>query len=263
LCSGNDGLHRRVILRPGDQQAGAFKQTSCATSAGEVFLISNCSFQKSRAWRRAPALALSLACVGTLLACASNAPPPSAPLVPQASAATLPELLQRADVSAKEGRRELSRLQYREAARAHPTAAAPWSKLAEDYFESGDHGNAILAAQEVVQREPQNVVAHSVLTLSGLRVSNTALVALREQQSGVPGITREQALTLSRSLREALGETVLAPRIVEGGATAPMASRNKPPAASGSAAQAPAAAASGAAKAKAKSEPEPKPKPKP
>jgi tetratricopeptide (TPR) repeat protein len=227
-----------------------------------MFLSSNSYFQNANAWQRGPRwalnLALSVICVGALVACASSPPPAPTPVVAPASPATLPELMQRADASAKEGRRELSRLQYREAARAHPNSAAPWSKLAEDYFESGDHGNAILAAQEVVQREPQNVVAHSVLTLSGLRVSNTALVALREQQSGVPGITREQALALSRSLREALGETVLAPRIVEGagGGTGSTASRIKPAGANSGAGQAPAApaAAASAAKAKAKSE---------
>jgi tetratricopeptide (TPR) repeat protein len=160
-----------------------------------------------------------LVCV--LLAACANSPPPAPPPAASTPPSTLQDLMQRADASAKEGRRELSRLQYREAAKAYPNIAAPWSKLAEDYFESGDHGNAILAAQEVVQREPQNVVAQSVLTLSGLRVSNTALTALREQQSGVPGNTREQALALNRSLREALGETTLAPRIVDGTVGAP------------------------------------------
>jgi hypothetical protein len=86
------------------------------------------------------------------------------------------------------------------------------------------------------------------------------LAALREQQSGVPGITREQALTLSRSLRDALGETVLTPRIVDsaGGSTTTTTSRNKPPSANSSAAQAPAGAAS-AAKAKAEVKPKAKP----
>jgi hypothetical protein len=166
-------------------------------------------------------------------------------------------MMQRADASAKEGRRELSRLQYREAAKAYPTVAAPWSKLTEDYFESGDHGNAILAAQEVVQREPQNVVAQSVLALSGLRVSNTAMQALRDQQSGIPGNTRDQALALNRSLREALGETVLAPRIVDGSGAPAVASsaRTKPALASATppaGAASAAAAAATAAKAKAK-----------
>ncbi len=226
-----------------------------------MFLSSTRDIQTTNGWQRVPTLALNLvltlASASALLACATSPAPAPPPTVALASPATLPELMQRADASAKEGRRELSRLQYREAAKAHPGSAAPWSKLAEDYFESGDHGNAILAAQEVVQREPQNVVAHSVLTLSGLRVSNTALVALREQQSGVPSLTREQALPLSRSLRDALGETVLTPRIVDsaGAGSAAAAPRNR----AASAAQAPAAAASAAAKAKA----EPKAKAKP
>jgi tetratricopeptide (TPR) repeat protein len=128
--------------------------------------------------------------------------------------------MQRAETSAKAKRLEASRLEYREAARSYPTSALPWSKLAEDYFEKGDHGNAILAAQEVVEREPQNVVAQSVLAVSGLRVSNAALTSLRAQQSGVPSSTREQARELTRTLREALGEYALVPRTAASGETA-------------------------------------------
>jgi tetratricopeptide (TPR) repeat protein len=154
-----------------------------------------------------------------LAACATNsgtpAPPPKAP-----AQASLQELMQRAEASASAKRIEASRLEYREAAKAYPTSALPWSKLAEDYFEKGDHGNAILAAQEVVQREPQNVVAQSVLAVSGLRVSNAALTSLRAQQSGVPSSTREQATALTRTLREALGEYALVPRQPAGSDTA-------------------------------------------
>lgn len=137
---------------------------------------------------------------------------PTAPPVAAPPQATLQELILRAETSAKEGRKESSRLQYRDAAKAYPTSALPWSRLAEDYFESKDHGNAILAAQEVVLREPQNVLAQSVLAVSGLRVSSVALTSLRAQQSGVPIGTREQAAELTKTLREALGETVLVPR---------------------------------------------------
>ncbi len=152
-----------------------------------------------------------MASCAVLAACATNSgtstPPPKAP-----AQASLQELMQRAEASAKANRLEASRLEYREAAKAYPTSVLPWSKLAEDYFEKGDHGNAILAAQEVVQREPQNVVAQSVLAVSGLRVSNAALTSLRAQQSGVPTSTREQATALTRTLREALGEYALVPR---------------------------------------------------
>jgi tetratricopeptide (TPR) repeat protein len=172
-------------------------------------------FSTFQTWRTTPASAVRWStwiagCV-FLAACATNsgtpAPPPKAP-----AQASLQELMQRAEASAKANRLEASRLEYREAAKAYPTSVLPWSKLAEDYFEKGDHGNAILAAQEVVQREPQNVVAQSVLAVSGLRVSNAALTSLRAQQSGVPTSTREQATALTRTLREALGEYALVPR---------------------------------------------------
>jgi tetratricopeptide (TPR) repeat protein len=160
---------------------------------------------------RAARWSIWLASCALLAACATNSGTPSA--APNAPAqASLQELMQRAESSAKANRLEASRLEYREAAKAYPTSVLPWSKLAEDYFEKGDHGNAILAAQEVVQREPQNVVAQSVLAVSGLRVSNAALTSLRAQQSGVPSSTREQATALTRTLREALGEYALVPR---------------------------------------------------
>jgi hypothetical protein len=81
--------------------------------------------------------------------------------------------------------------------------------------------------------------------------------ALRDQQSGIPGNTRDQALALNRSLREALGETVLAPRIVDGSGAPAVASsaRTKPALASATppaGAASAAAAAATAAKAKAK-----------
>jgi hypothetical protein len=146
----------------------------------------------------------SIAFVG----CATpTTPPAAAPVQP-----SLEELMQRAQNSAKEGRREAARIEYRDAAKAYPAVKAPWVKLAEDYFEVSDYGNAILAAQEVQQRDPQDVLAQSVLAVSGLRVSSAALIALRDQTSGVPSSTRDQAEALTRTLREALGETVLVPR---------------------------------------------------
>jgi tetratricopeptide (TPR) repeat protein len=155
--------------------------------------------------------------------CATPTPPPAAaPVQP-----SLEELMQRAQNSAKEGRREAARIEYRDAARAYPAVKAPWVKLAEDYFEANDYGNAILAAQEVQQRDPQDVLAQSILAVSGLRVSSAALIALRDQTSGVPSSTRDQAEALTRTLREALGETILVPR-VEPPAPVPRPRTNRP-----------------------------------
>ncbi|MBK1714336.1 tetratricopeptide repeat protein [Rubrivivax gelatinosus] len=100
---------------------------------------------------------------------------------------------------------------YRSAARAYPTAKEPWSRLAESYFEEGDYGNAILAAQEVLQRDAADPMATSVLAVSGLRVSTQALSALRTQNSKLPNDSRLQAEGLTKTLRELLGEPVLVP----------------------------------------------------
>jgi tetratricopeptide (TPR) repeat protein len=150
---------------------------------------------------------LAVASIG-FVGCATPTPPPA----PAPAQPSLEELMQRAQSSAKEGRREAARIEYREAAKAYPAVKAPWVKLAEDYFEASDYGNAILAAQEVQQRDPQDILAQSILAVSGLRVSSSALIALRDQTSGVPSSTRDQAEALTRTLREALGETILVPR---------------------------------------------------
>lgn len=104
---------------------------------------------------------------------------------------------------------------YRTAASAYPTAKEPWARLAESYFEASDYGNAILAAQEVLQRDNADARATSVLAVSGLRVSTQALGTLRTQNSHLPADTRTQAEGLTKTLRELLGESVLVPQPVD------------------------------------------------
>jgi hypothetical protein len=83
-------------------------------------------------------------------------------------------------------------------------------RLADDYFNTGDYGNAVLAAQEATQRDPRDNTAHSVLAVSGLRITAGSLAALREQ-SGYPVGSREEALDVTRRLREALSDPSLLP----------------------------------------------------
>jgi hypothetical protein len=104
---------------------------------------------------------------------------------------------------------------YRVAARHYPTAKEPWARLSESYFEAADYGNAIVAAQEVLQRDAEDPVATSVLAVSGLRVSTQALSSLSTRSSTLPLDTRTQAEGLTKTLRELLGETVLVPQPAE------------------------------------------------
>lgn len=124
----------------------------------------------------------------------------------------LSELLDRAQAaSAQEGGREQARQLYRDAAKAYPTDKRPWLRLAQSYFDATDYGNAVLAAQEVVQRDAADETAQGLLAVSGLRISTTALASLRER-SGLSKTTRSEAENMALILRTILGESVLVPQ---------------------------------------------------
>jgi hypothetical protein len=122
--------------------------------------------------------------------------------------------MQQAQSAQSSGQRERARQAWRSAAKAYPTQKSPWQSLAQDYFDAADYGNAILSAQEVLQRDSADVLAHSVLAVSGLRLSTVSMVALRDQGSYAVG-SRDEALGLTRAMREALGEAAAAPARAE------------------------------------------------
>lgn len=161
---------------------------------------------------RAGVVVLALA---ALVGC-SSAPKEPAEAKPLAvKTEPLTELLSRAQAMEKlDGGREAARLLYRDAAKAYPADKRPWLRLAQSYFDASDYGNAVLAAQEVVQRDPADSVAQGLLAVSGLRVSTAALSALRNQSS-LSASTRSEAEDMARNLRTILGESVLVPKPAE------------------------------------------------
>lgn len=167
-------------------------------------------------WRRrsVPALvsAASMAvAVAVLLAAGGCAITPAKGPEPAPAIVSLQEYLQQGAKAAADGGRERARDTYRAAAKAYPASKEPWLKLAEDHFEAADYGNAILAAQEVMLRDANDNVAASILAVSGLRVSASALQSIRSQNR-IAGDTRTEAETMARTLRDVLGESVLVPR---------------------------------------------------
>jgi hypothetical protein len=131
--------------------------------------------------------------------------PAPAPVAP-----TLESYLSQATQAQADGQREKARGFYRDAAKAYPTDKTPWLKLAEDYFAAGDYGNAVLAGQEVLERDPQDTTANSLLAVSGLRITAGSLKALRKDAEYPVG-SREEALAVTRSLRETLGKPPCCP----------------------------------------------------
>lgn len=121
--------------------------------------------------------------------------------------------MQRASQASADGSKDRARELYAAAAKTYPTSKEPWLKLAQDYFEVKNYGQAILAAQEVLQRDPADNVATSILAVSGLRVSAAGLSGLREQQRRINGDARTEAEDIVRVLRDLLGEPVLVPPV--------------------------------------------------
>ena len=184
-------------------------------------------------------LAFAACAVAAAFALGGCATPPP-PSEPAPAVVSLEEWLARGDAARKDALHEAARSAYREGAKAYPTDKQPWLRLADDYFNTGDYGNAVLAAQEAVQRDPRDNTAHSVLAVSGLRITAGSLAALREQ-SGYPVGSREEALEVTRRLREALGDPSLLPPAPP---EPPQAPARKPRAVKPSAAPAPAPSSS-------------------
>lgn len=139
--------------------------------------------------------------------CAQN--PPAA--APAPAIEPLQQYMQRAGEASLQGSKDRARELYYAAAKTYPTSKEPWLKLAQDHFENRNYGQAILAAQEVLLRDPGDSVATSILAVSGLRVSAAGLSAMRQQQSRLNGDTRSEAEDIVKKLRELLGEPVLVP----------------------------------------------------
>jgi hypothetical protein len=149
------------------------------------------------------AAAVAVVAVAGMTACTTT-PRSSAPVVDLAQA------LDEATAAQQQGdvAKALSLLDA--AARAHPGSKQPWLKTAQIHFDVMNYGAAIVAAQEVLQRDTSDVTARSILAVSGLRVSADALARLR-QANAVSGSTRSEAESLARLIRDALGEPVLVP----------------------------------------------------
>ncbi len=153
---------------------------------------------------------LSVLALVALTACAGMQSPSVAPAQPAPAIVAMDEWMARGDAAVQEGDHTKARDAWRSAAKDYPTAKQPWLKLSEDYFNAADYGNAVLAAQEALQRDPHDRLANSVLAVSGLRLTAGSLAALRDDGAYAVG-SRDEAVAVTHSLREALGEPVLVP----------------------------------------------------
>lgn len=128
--------------------------------------------------------------------------------------ATTPEAFNKqladADTAAKGGDPDRAIALYQQLAKTDPTREEPWSRIAQIQFTQEHYGQAIVAAQEALQRDQSDRQAKSVLAVAGLRVATQSLGELR-QDASLAGDAKSDAQALAKQLRDTLGEATLFP----------------------------------------------------
>ncbi|BAX59561.1 MULTISPECIES: tetratricopeptide repeat protein [Burkholderia cepacia complex] len=140
---------------------------------------------------------------GVIAGCASQ---PSAP----PTAEVFNKSLADADAVAKAGDQDKALGLYQQLAKSDPTREEPWSRIAQIQFAQNHYGQAIVAAQEALQRDATDRQAKSVLAVAGLRIATQSLGELR-QDSSLAGDAKSDAQALAKQLRDTLGESALFP----------------------------------------------------
>lgn len=145
----------------------------------------------------------SVVCIAILSACA--APPPAPPAVAAAPVApvTMASIMANAAAAAKAGHSEQAYAMLKSAASANPRDKAPWLRMAQMRFDEKNYGEAIVSGQEAINRDPDDMLAYSLVAVSGLRVSSKALGDLT-QKNGFSGSVRSEAQDLANLLHTTL-----------------------------------------------------------
>lgn len=140
------------------------------------------------------------------------------------------KLFNAAEAHVTSGRIEPALIAFADAAKADPTRKEPWVRSAQLLFDAGRYGRAIVAAEEVLQRDPQDRVADSVLTIAGMRLAGQSLHRL--QASGALAVSdtaRKEAEQLAGAVRQTLVQASPEPAMPrEAPRARPKPRRNKP-----------------------------------
>ncbi|MQA36766.1 tetratricopeptide repeat protein [Rugamonas aquatica] len=143
-------------------------------------------------------------CAASLSACVT------APIAQKPAMPSMEDMMAKASQVSGSGQKEQAITLWKEAAVAYPADKAPWTNIAQTRYEAGQYGDAIVSAQEILVRDPNDRLANSIIAISGLRLSTRALSDL-SRQNNLSGSLRTESQDLAKLLRESLGETVLVP----------------------------------------------------
>ncbi len=100
---------------------------------------------------------------------------------------------------------------FEDAAKVDPTRKEPWVRIAQLQFDRNNYARAIVAAEEVLQRDPDDLVADGVITVAGFRIANQSLQRLQGRGALASDTARKEAETLAATLRATMGDSILAP----------------------------------------------------
>jgi predicted Zn-dependent protease len=147
----------------------------------------------------------ALVCAVLMSACATDGSGAGTSRAP-----TLAAAMSQADAAVMAGQNDKAFTILKNASSTFPTEKMPWLRMAQMRFDTNNYGDAIVHAQEALQRDPDDTLANSILAVSGLRVSSKALADL-SQKNNLTGSVRNEAQDLAKLLRDALGEKDLVP----------------------------------------------------
>jgi predicted Zn-dependent protease len=164
-----------------------------------------------------------LVCVAMLSACATTEKNTGAAKPAPSMAAAMTE----ADTALKEGHGDKAMTILHGAASAFPTDKAPWLRMAQMRYDSNNYGEAIVNALEALERDGDDMLAHSIVAVSGLRVASKALADLT-QKNNLAGSIKSEAQELAKLLRASLGEEVLVPGTRNKGGRTPSGPKQTP-----------------------------------
>lgn len=105
-----------------------------------------------------------------------------------------------AEAKVKSGSQDAAISAFEDAAKFAPTRKEPWVRIAQLQFDRGQYARAIVAAEEVLQRDPADLVADGVITVAGLRVASQSLGRLQGRGVLVSDAAKTEAKALERSL---------------------------------------------------------------
>jgi predicted Zn-dependent protease len=144
-----------------------------------------------------------LTCAAVLAGCAS-APEVAKKVAPP----SLISLMRDADIAIKNKHSEQALELLHTAVLLYPGDKSAFVRIAQLHFENERYGDAISSAQRALERDPDDIVAHSLVAVSGLRVSSKALSDLTIKNN-LTGTVRAEAQDLAKLLRTSIGGDIL------------------------------------------------------